>query len=283
MEEDSETGSPASAGQASSGPRKRQRRRAITDVQRKDLRVHKQILVQKTGTWSLNQMIDFFNKKYDRVLTKSTISESLSNTFVYLDDEDHPLHPDSKRRRESKWPDLEAALFDWQQQTLKKNSAITNDVLKAMAKDFHHRLPQYHDVDAPVFSTAWLEAYKARYQVPKTLRDDGKSDAVDRVLEETGLEDLRENLNTFDCEDIYNMDEVALFWKMSPDATLARECKAKGKLVKARVTVNLACNVTGSRKLRPWFIGKARTPRCFHRSGVHVTNLPVVWRYNKKA
>ncbi len=275
----SETASPAAFGQASSDTK--QRRRPITDVQRKDLRVHRQILIQETGKYTIKQMTDFFNKKYDRVLTKSTISESLSDTFKYLDEQDRPVHPDSKRRRESKWPDLDAALFEWQKRMLTKKTTVTNEDLRLTAEKFFYKLPQYRHVEPPKFSHHWLYDYKARYKVKQYIRND-QSSATVRELLGTELENLHEQLSHYDCEDIYNMDETALLWKMSPDYSLTKTFKAGGKLEHARVTVNLACNVTGTRKLLPWIIGKAENPRCFDGSGVRVKNFPMVWRYNRK-
>ena len=78
------------------------------------------------------------------------------------------------------------------------------------------------------------------------------------------------------------MDESALFWKMSPDAILAISSSSGVKRDKARITINLYCNVTGEEKLPPWFIGKAINSWCFGRQGVRADNLDMVWRNNKK-
>ena len=221
-------------------------------------------------------MVEFFNDKYGRVLTQSTISESLSDKFKHLDNQDHPLRPDSKKRRESKWPDLDAALFEWQQRMFANNITITNELLKRTAKDLFDRLPQCRDIEPPKFSTHWLNDFKARYEVTNYNRD-GDLDVGKE------LEAVREKLKLYNCEDIYTVDETAVFWKMSPEDSLRKEIKAGGTLEKARITVALACNVTGTRKLPPWIIGKARNPRCFRRANVHVDNFPMVWRYNRKA
>lgn len=281
--------SSAAPGQAHSGPwdpithpKPRQSRRAITDGERKDLRVHKQALMQEHGKWTTNQMVDFFYKKYERVLDQSTISRSLSDTFKHLDEVDHPVHPDSKKQRTSYWPDLDAAVFDWQQQMLRKKKPMTDEAIRELAKKIFYQLPQYQNVEAPRFSSGWLKGYKARYKWKSYVGHD-ESDAVDRLVAVTELEDLRKDLKSYECEDIYSMNEAVLFWKRSPDATLASESQASGKPEKAIVTVALACNVTGTRKLPAWFIGKAETPRCFDRSGVNVENLPIVWRYNGMA
>lgn len=286
--EGSKRRSPAFLGEASSDsgdpnpPKPKQRRHPITDVQRKDLRIHQQALIQENGKWTTNQMLDFFYEKYHRVLNQSTISESLSDTFKHLDEEDRPVNPDAKRQRTSYWPDLEAAVFDWHQQMLKKKVTVSKETLRDIANKIFYELPQYRNVEPPRFSGGWLDSYKARYQVKRYYRK-GKSGALDQVGVEAELEGLRKGLKIYKCEDIYTMDETALFWKMSPNDDLTSESKAGGKLEKARITVVLACNVTGTRKLAPWFVGKAQTPRCFDRSGVRVENFPTVWRSNGKA
>jgi hypothetical protein len=50
---------------------------------------------------------------------------------------------------------------------------------------------------------------------------------------------------------------------MSPDETLATMQTTEEKHNKARITINLAVNVTDTNKLPPWFIEKAAKPRCF--------------------
>ena len=92
------------------------------------------------------------------------------------------------------------------------------------------------------------------------------------VVEEE-LQEIREAVNPYTNEDVYNMDEFALFWKMTPDGTLGTEQSAGGKHDKARITINLACNVTGSHKLEPWFIGKAAKPQCFGQSSINIKNF----------
>lgn len=69
------------------------------------------------------------------------------------------------------------------------------------------------------------------------------------------------------------MDESALFWKMAPDGTLGTDQGAEGEHGKARITISLACNVTGSHKLEPWFIGKARVPRSFGGSSIKIKDF----------
>ena len=103
-------------------------------------------------------------------------------------------------------------------------------------------------------------------------------DAVNKELEE-----LRTMLIPYKADDIYNMDETALYWKTIPDWTLANEPRSGGKKIKNRITVNLCCNATGTHKLDIWFIGTSKKPRCFSSSRVNINNLNMEWRYNKTA
>ena len=86
---------------------------------------------------------------------------------------------------------------------------------------------------------------------------------------------------TDDNDDIYNMNEPALYWKANPDATSAIELTSCNKSSKARITINLCCNSTGNR-LSPWYIGTAQKPRCFSSSTINIDNLSMKWRSNKK-
>lgn len=64
-------------------------------------------------------------------------------------------------------------------------------------------------------------------------------------------------------EDIYNMDETGLFYRATPQKSLAKEAVAGSKVNKERITIGLATNVTGTEKLKPIVIWKAKKPRCF--------------------
>ena len=160
-----------------------------------------------------------------------------------------------------------------------KRATITDDILKGMALIFWDKLPQYADAPQPRFSTGWIDAFKARHQIKK-FRQHGESRVVDRVLVEE-LAELREDLKNTDNEHIFNMDETALFWKTTPNDTLATEQTSGERHEKARITARFCSNVTGIRKLRPWFIGKIKSPRCFNNAGVRFENLAMVWRADK--
>ena len=90
-------------------------------------------------------------------------------------------------------------------------------------------------------------------------------------------------LARYSAEDIYNVDEVGLFYKLLPDRTytMKEEDSHGGKNSKERITLLLGSNLTGTDKVKPLVIGKSVKPRCFHR--VNIDTLPVDYRANKKA
>ncbi|CAJ0827505.1 4441_t:CDS:10 [Entrophospora sp. SA101] len=68
---------------------------------------------------------------------------------------------------------------------------------------------------------------------------------------------------------------------MSPNQTLASGPILGKKKNKDRLTVLLATNATGTRKLKPLVIGKLAKPRCFN--NVNMSLLPVIYKSTPKA
>lgn len=90
-------------------------------------------------------------------------------------------------------------------------------------------------------------------------------------------------LERYSANDIYNVDETGLFYKLLPDKTYTlkgEDCHG-GKMSKDRITVMLGSNMTGSDKLKNLVVAKSAKPRCFN--GVNISSLPVLYRSNKKA
>ena len=84
---------------------------------------------------------------------------------------------------------------------------------------------------------------------------------------EEELEVKRVQLLSYDQEDIYNMDETALFWKATLSTTLAMEQLSGGKVEKARITANFCCNATGTHKLLHMVHWDGQKSACFWFTG----------------
>jgi hypothetical protein len=93
------------------------------------------------------------------------------------------------------------------------------------------------------------------------------------------MKDLRELCATYPDCDIFNMDETGLFWKLTPNRTLATEGGSGGKKNKDRVTLALTTNGDGTKKLDLWVIGKSKNPRCF--KNINRKLLRIEYRNNK--
>ena len=84
-------------------------------------------------------------------------------------------------------------------------------------------------------------------------------------------------------DDIYNMDETGLFFRLGPNSTLATGAVKGTKKKKDRLTVAVCCNATGTDKLIPLVIGKSKRPRCFGKKGTFNPEIYVQYTSNKKA
>ena len=112
----------------------------------------------------------------------------------------------------------------------------------------------------------------------------GESASVNKEETSAYLTDVLPGLlERYDANDIYNVDETGLFYKLLPDKTytLKNEDCHGGKLSKERATILLGANSTGTDKLKPLVIGKSVKPRCFN--GIDISTLPVSYEANKKA
>jgi hypothetical protein len=94
-------------------PPKKQRRRAITDAEKKAIRQRWAELPAGHEQKSHNAIIIWFQDTYHHKISQSTVSEILSSQYARLDTYKNAEHPDKKRAREGNWPDLEAALNEW--------------------------------------------------------------------------------------------------------------------------------------------------------------------------
>ena len=68
------------------------------------------------------------------------------------------------------WPDLEMALFEWQQRMEQQKAIITGDILKEKARQLWDALPQYDDVKMPKWSNGWLDNFKKRYKIKEYVQ-----------------------------------------------------------------------------------------------------------------
>jgi hypothetical protein len=128
------------------GPSNPPKRKAITDLERSNTRRR-----NNEHPASQSQLISWYEQQPSgRKLTQGQISSVLSEKYAYLDSDTRKKKAlSAKRHYKGDYPDLEAAIFEWQQRMQKKNATITGDILKAKATEIWNRLPQYNEIQAP--------------------------------------------------------------------------------------------------------------------------------------
>jgi hypothetical protein len=66
----------------------------------------------------------------------------------------------------------------------------------------------------------WVSRFKTRHGI-KLHNTQGKKASVDIDLVNQELPKLKQVINQFNLENIYNFDETVLFYRFEPDSTLA--------------------------------------------------------------
>ncbi|GBB88910.1 hypothetical protein RclHR1_15510002 [Rhizophagus clarus] len=152
------------------------------------------------------------------------------------------------RHREVKYPLLEQVLSIWVRQALSKNMILSNNIIQEKAKEFSKNL-----------------------NIAENTIGFSNGCAPLSTLPELRSE-LQELISKYDPSDVFNCDETGLFYRMTPNQTLASEPD------KTRITVLLGCNSNRTEKIKPLVIGNSQKPHCFH--GINLHNLPVYYYWN---
>ncbi|KIO02118.1 hypothetical protein M404DRAFT_148352 [Pisolithus tinctorius Marx 270] len=126
----------------------------------------------------------------------------------------------------------------------------------------------------------WLQSFCNTYKI-REHRLHGEAGSVDTTAVNVEQERCKKILAQYAPRDRWNFDETALFPYAPPDRSLATKQMSGKKKDKFRITIGFACNADGSEKLEPFFIGRAKKPRCFKKQGPEECGF--CYRYNKKA
>ena len=113
-------------------------------------------------------------------------------------------------------------------------------------------------------SNGWLGKFKQTYGLPET-RITGEVDDIPRMTIQSWIERLPELTAEYKLKDIWNMDELGLFFKALPEKGFvqkSKKCKG-GKKSKQRFTAAFFVAADGSKVSQPIVIWKSKSPRCF--------------------
>ncbi|XP_072143052.1 tigger transposable element-derived protein 4-like [Dermacentor andersoni] len=164
---------------------------------------------------------------------------------------------DRRRLRTTKHPDQEAALLTWIKEKRSQDIPLSGPIIVAKAADFA-RL----NVSSFAASDRWFHRFRDRHDLVFHSVC-GEAKAVDTetcTVWRNGV--LLDHLNKYAPSDIFNANQTALSFKLLQDKTITYKgvvC-AGGKRSKEHVTMLLEANMTGTKKLPLFVIGKSQKP-----------------------
>lgn len=207
---------------------------------------------------------------------KSTIYDVFKNKDYWIDNQNEI---DLKKYRASKGVHeaLENALVIWISQKNNENIDINEEMMKKQAQLFGTQL----NITNFAYSNGWINRFKTRFNL-RSRKKEGEANEVTPDEVTTAKEYVRSVTSGYDKEDIFNLDETALFYEMGPNRTLSFKKISGQKLSKKRVTIALCSNSTGTFKIRPLLIHNSNNPRIFKKENFN-HDLYVKFTANKKA
>lgn len=175
------------------------------------------------------------------------------------------------------YPLVETALIEWFH-AYQNRINMSGDLLKEKGAQFLSQL--YPEAESFEFSNGWIDSFKRRHGI-RNFRRFGESGAVDMEVLANELPMIREKLASYQPNDIYNMDETGLFYRMQADSSLATMLLEGRKTRKERLTIVICANADGTDRRPLMVIGTAIKPRCF--KNVKLEGLGIQYHANKSA
>ncbi|XP_064462024.1 tigger transposable element-derived protein 6-like [Ornithodoros turicata] len=210
-------------------------------------------------------------------IPRSTLSTILKNKAEIKVKASEQNRSGTCRVRAPAYDKVEKALYSWFLDIRSRNIPVDGRMLMEKAKCFAMMFEEQNFCGG----SGWLQRFKNRYGIVGKAVSGESECANNGDIEKWLAEEWPEICAAFSPADVFNADETALFWQMLPNKTLdlrGSTCHG-GKMSKVRVSILLAANMDGSVKLRPFVIGKSKSPRCLK----NCKSLPVRYGFNKKA
>ena len=171
---------------------------------------------------------------------------------------------------------LDEGVLIWLKQAREQILPVGGDLIKKKALKLAElmRIPDF------IASEGWLDNFKKRNGITfKTVQ--GEAGAVDLqplfVWQQQVLQPL---LRQFSTDDVFNLDETELFWRLLPNKTMSfrgERCTGEKKS-KHRITLLAGENRSDTKKFPLLAIGKSNRPRA-----LKDMEIPVKYKANRKA
>lgn len=234
-----------------------------------DMKLHLRQHYRKNPHLTQIQLLKWFKKTYKKPLRQALISDWLSNKFTHLDGVTKaPIT--NRRMRESLYPELDKALFEWYSKIEEGRWVRPIEIIE-QAKLLWPTI--YPNQIQPQFSTGWLTGFRNRYKARnlKGIQDvTGESEGHILILEK-----IRKKMEKYSPAEIYRCDETGIFFNDFQNKSLANKLHKGGQYSDSRFTVYLCSNGDGSDKIIPWIIANDQVPGV---SRKEFTSQNCVWR-----
>lgn len=177
--------------------------------------------------------------------------------------------------------EMEKLLNIWMYELTEKNVPKSQLLIQAKALNIFNDIKKKYLNSNDTFkaSNGWFEKFKKRIGM-HNIKIQGESSSSDHVAPEKYPEELK-NITTengYTDEQIFNVDETALYWKQIPQRTFVSTDVPtfKGfKQSKEKLSLLLGGNRSGDFRIKPLAIYHSKNPRALRQ--YNKNTLPVVW------
>lgn len=166
----------------------------------------------------------------DRKISKTTVSSILNRdrNKILAAFEHENMQDGCKKIRQSVYPEVDAALHRWFAHARDSNLPISGSILLEKAQRFGDQfklngVPGYDLFEK--ITTGYVDRWKIRYSISEKKLAGESSAVSDEPVNDWKQRIVPEILSKFEPCDIFNADETGLFWRLTPDRTLAFRCK----------------------------------------------------------
>ena len=183
-----------------------------------------------------------------------------------------------KRFKKSKYEEINTFILEFINECNDHSIPINGQFVKHSAMECAKKL----NIEGFKASNGWFDRLKKKYSI-NLVAISGESASADRNGAKNFAEGIRNLIEGYSDDEIFNLDETGLYWKAMPDKTLTRNGKlvAGRKMNKERLTIPFLVGKAGE-KYEPVIIGKSDRPRALrgkdlNHLGVHYTSNTTAW------
>src|SRR6266498_154072 len=149
-------------------------------------------------------------------VSKRMISDVLKESARWLALKPESYEASLKRQVKVNFPQIEEALSFWVEKAIENNITISGELLAQKARDFAILL----NVQDFKGSEGWVVGFKRCHKIECYLKHGEAASASLEALDDM-CKNLQNILMNYSPDDIFNVDETGLYWKMEPNCTLS--------------------------------------------------------------